>query len=86
MTSIPDPAPGLVIRYAYLWDTEAAQGREEGSKYRPAVVVLAVDTDNEGGREVLVAPITHHPPPDPAGAVAIPAVTAAPLGLDADPS
>jgi len=83
---LPDPAPGLVIRYAYLWETEAAQGREEGSKYRPAVVVLVIDSDDEGGSEVLVAPITHHPPPDAAGAVAIPPGTAARLGLDADPS
>ncbi len=86
MTRIPDPAPGLVIRYAYLRDTEAAQGREEGSKYRPAVVVLAVGSDDEDGREVLVAPITHRPPADPAGAVAVPPGAPARLGLDADPS
>lgn len=66
--------------------TEAAQRREKGSKYSPAVVVLAVDSDDEGGREVLVAPITHRPPADPVGAVAIPSGTAARLGLDADPS
>ena len=86
MTPIPEPAPGLVIRYAYIWVTEAAQGREEGSKYRPAVVVLAVDSEEEGGREVLVAPITHHPPINNDGAVSIPPSTAARLGLDSEPS
>ena len=25
--SWPDPVPGLVIRYAYLWQQEAAQAR-----------------------------------------------------------
>ena len=29
-------------------------------------------SDAEGGREALVAPITHRPPPDTVGAVAIP--------------
>ena len=86
MTPIPDPTPGLVIRYAYLWDSERALGREEGAKYRPAVVVLAVAARSEGGGEVTVAPITHRPPADPAGAVAIPSDTAARLGLDTAPS
>jgi hypothetical protein len=30
--SLPDPHPGLVIRYAYLWKREYDEGREEGSK------------------------------------------------------
>ena len=34
-------------------------------------------SDAEGGREALVAPITHRPPPDTVGAVAIPPSTAA---------
>lgn len=86
MTPNPDPIPGLVIRYAYLWGSERARGREEGSKYRPAVVVLAVAATRHGGREVTVAPITHRQPADPADAVAIPPDTAARLGLDADRS
>lgn len=86
MTPIPDPAPGLVVRYAYLWDSERARGRGEGLKYRPAVVVLAVVSREGGDREVLVAPITHRRPAGPAGAVAIPPATAARLGLDAEPS
>ena len=40
MIRLPDPIPGLVIRYAYLWRDKALRRREEGTKYRPAVVVL----------------------------------------------
>jgi len=27
--SLPVPKPGLVVRYAYLWESEAREGREE---------------------------------------------------------
>ena len=86
MTSIPEPAPGLVVSYAYLWQREAAAGREEGIKDRPAVVVLAAETNEAGGKTVLVAPITHSPPSDPEAAVEIPSETKRRLGLDADRS
>ena len=33
--TLPDPKPGLVVRYDYLWTHEAAAGREQG-KDRPA--------------------------------------------------
>ena len=56
--SFPEPYPGLVIRYSYLWKREQDEGREEGSKDRPCAVLLSVlDEDEE--REVLVLPITH---------------------------
>ncbi|MGH8294414.1 MAG: hypothetical protein ACRETZ_02760 [Steroidobacteraceae bacterium] len=40
--SFPDPRPGLVIRYAYLWKREHDAGREEGSKGRPCAIVLSI--------------------------------------------
>lgn len=40
--TLPVPEPGLVIRYAYLWDREAREGRDEGSKDRPCAIVLVV--------------------------------------------
>lgn len=86
MTPLPDPIPGLVIRYAYLWRDEALRRREEGTKYRPAVIVLAATDDGENGTTVLVAPITHRRPTDPDAGVVIPPHTGARLGLDADPS
>lgn len=83
--SFPSPHPGLVIRYAYLWKQEAAAGREEGSKERPCAVVLSVVTE-EGEQDVLVLPITHRPPIDPADAIEIPAETKARLRLDSERS
>lgn len=57
------PRPGDVISYAFLWPDQAADGREEAVKDRPAVVVLAV---GEGPNPtVVVAPITSRPPSDP---------------------
>ena len=86
MARIPDPQPGLVISYAYLWKREAAQGRDERTKYRPAVVVLAVESDDAHGKTVLVAPITHRQPDDPAAGVEIPPLTKRRLGLDPERS
>ena len=56
--SFPQPVPGLVIRYAYLWRTEQQRGQEEGLKDRPCAVIL-VTTDDEGDKVVTVLPITH---------------------------
>ncbi|MDE0718896.1 MAG: hypothetical protein OXH64_13265 [Rhodospirillaceae bacterium] len=40
--ALPDPEPGLVVRYDYLWTHEAAAGRDQG-KTRPACLVAATD-------------------------------------------
>lgn len=66
--SWPDPRPGLVIRYSYLWRREADAGREEGVKDRPCAIVLAIET-TAGETTVYALPITHTPPSDPADAV-----------------
>ena len=83
--TLPDPTPGLVISYAYLWHEEARRGLEEGGKGRPCVVVLSVVQD-EFGPVVTVAPITHTPPRDSRSAVELPADTKRRLGLDDDRS
>jgi hypothetical protein len=78
---LPSPTPGLLIRYAFLWREQASYGRDEGEKDRPCAVVLT--TAGDGGRQiVLVLPVTHSPPRDPALAVEIPAATKRRLGLD----
>jgi hypothetical protein len=81
---IPNPEPGLVISYAYLWHREHQAGQEEGRKERPSVIVLAVEREADGAIIVTVLPITHSAPADPATAVAIPAVVKRHLGLDDD--
>ena len=78
---LPEPVPGLVIRYSYLWRAEHARGQDEGSKDRPSAVILV--TKNEDGEQVVtVLPITHSPPPDPQFAVEIPLTTKQRLKMD----
>jgi hypothetical protein len=79
--SIPTPEAGLVISYSYLWHREHQAGRDEGRKDRPAVIVLAVDSDPHGP-VVTVLPITHAPPSEPGRAVEIPPALKRHLGLD----
>jgi hypothetical protein len=79
---IPNPEPGLVISYSYLWHHEHRAGREEGQKDRPSVIVLAVEREADGAITVTVLPITHSPPTDPASAVEIPLPVKRHLGLD----
>ena len=83
--SWPEPRPGLVIRYAYLWRREAQAGREEGVKDRPCAILLAAKA-GEDQTTVYVLPVTHAPPQDPAQAVEIPLETKRRLGLDAERS
>ena len=78
---LPDPFPGLVLHYSYLWHEEHRRGQEEGTKNRPCVVVLAVASE-DGDTVVTVAPITHIPPRAAGEAVEIPAATKNRLGLD----
>jgi len=81
----PAPQPGLVIRYSYLWESEARQGREEGVKDRPCAVILVLL--REGEHPIIrVLPITHTPPADPADALEIPLATKERLGLDSERS
>ena len=83
--SWPEPRPGLVIRYSYLWEREAREGREEGVKDRPCAIVLVLL--REGERPIVrVLPVTHSAPHDPADALEIPQITKIRLGLDAERS
>lgn len=79
---IPNPEPGLVISYAYLWHSEQRAGREEGQKDRPSVIVLAVEREADDATIVTVLPITHSPPTDPVAAIEIPVPVKRHLGLD----
>ena len=79
--ALPEPVPGLDIRYSYLWREEYARGHEEGVKDRPCAVIL-VSRHEADEWFVTVLPISHTPPADPALAVEIPAATKRRLGLD----
>lgn len=82
--AIPEPKPGLVIRYDYLWSNEAAAGRDQG-KDRPACLVAASDSSVRP-RFVVILPITHSPPDDDTVGIEIPAKVKQALGLDDAPS
>lgn len=80
----PLPAPGLVIRYAFLWKEDYDRGRYEASKERPCAIVLAATPKDRGDTQVVVAPITHSAP-DPnniSASLEMPAAVARALGLD----
>jgi hypothetical protein len=79
--TFPQPRPGLVIRYSYLWRSEHLRGQEEGVKDRPCAVLFAL-IDAEGEQKVVVLPVTHAPPSDASHAVEIPPATKRRLGLD----
>ncbi len=79
--TLPRPERGLVVSYAYLWHAEYEQGRDEGVKDRPCVIILAVEQDDETFI-VTTAPITHAMPAAAETALEIPAATKRRLGLD----
>jgi mRNA-degrading endonuclease toxin of MazEF toxin-antitoxin module len=79
--ALPDPHPGLVISYCYLWQDENAQGQEEGTKNRPCAIVLTRQVAADV-TIVSVLPITHTSPKDPEAAIELPPGLKAHLGLD----
>lgn len=77
--AIRPPEPGTVIHLSYLWADEQAQGREEGTKDRPCVIVITT-RQVEGATLVTVVPVTSSPQSD--NALEIPPEIKARLGLD----
>lgn len=82
---LPEPEPGLVICYQFLWSHEAGRGEEWGQKNRPCAIILAVKNELNEIR-VTVAPITHRKPNTPKEGVQIPPRVGMHLGLDSSPS
>jgi hypothetical protein len=79
------PFPGMVVRYSFLWSSEARAGETEGRKDRPCVIVTAIRHAADGRLRVRVLPITHVPSEE-TRSIAIPAKVKRHLGLDADAS
>ena len=82
--ALPQPRPGLVFRYDYLWTREAAGGLDQG-KERPACLLAASDSTSNP-RFVVILPITHSPPTGGTVAIEIPAKVRQAIGLDDAPS
>jgi hypothetical protein len=87
MAGFPEPQPGLVISYSFLWSDEAEQGQVEGLKDRPCAIVVALDgTAPNNPKQVAVVPITHSLPREPGAAIEIPRRVKEHLGLDGERS
>jgi hypothetical protein len=84
--TLPDPEPGLVINYAYLWHYEYEAGQEEGRKDRPSVIVLCTEQPESGTTVVTVLPITHVEPKNKGEGIEIPPAVKRHLGLDDEAS
>lgn len=82
--SFPEPQPGLVICYDYLWTHEAATGREQG-KDRPACLVAASNS-SINPRFVVLVPITHTRPEKDTVGVELPTRVKQAIGFDNAPS
>lgn len=82
--AFPEPKPGLILRYDYLWTHEAAAGRDQG-KDRPTCLVAATDSLARP-RYVVLLPITHTPPSGDTVGIEIPAKVKEAIGLDIEPS
>ncbi|CDZ37505.1 hypothetical protein NOJ28_03710 [Neorhizobium galegae] len=81
--SFPEPKPGLVIRYAFLWSSDEDRGSVEAAKDRPCAIVVAA-YNQAGAIQTIVAPVTHSPPHggNPKASLEIPAAICRSLGFD----
>ena len=78
--ALPEPRPGLVLRYDYLWTRDAAAGREQG-KDRPACLVAASDA-SATPRFIVLLPITHTSPSGDTVGIELPERVRQAIGLD----
>lgn len=81
---LPEPRPGLVFRYDYLWAREASAGRDH-SKDRPACLVAASDP-SVAPHFVVILAITHAAPRAGTVGIEIPSAVRNALGLDDAPA
>lgn len=81
---LPEPEPGLVIRYDYLWTREAATGRALG-KDCPACLVAVMEPVTQP-RFVIILPITRSAPDKNTVGIEVPANVGRAIGLDNEPS
>ncbi len=77
---------GHVLRYSYLWHWQYLEGRDDGDKDRPVLVLAIVSMLEDGSPVVRVLPITHVPPKDLTQAVELPVLVKRRLGMDEERS
>ncbi|MBS0472311.1 MAG: hypothetical protein JSR60_14660 [Proteobacteria bacterium] len=81
--ALPEPEPGLVFRYDFLWRREARAGRDT-SKQRPACIAVATASEMISQR-VVILPITHSQPTGDTIGIELTASVRRALGLDDQP-
>ena len=81
-----DIKAGQILRCSYLWHWQHLEGREEGDKDRPCLVLALVTVLEDGTPVVRVLPITHTPPNNAEDALEIPPAVKNRLRLDEDRS
>jgi hypothetical protein len=74
------PKVGQIVRHHFLWPDEKADGRAEGAKARPCIII-SVEA-RSGDLRVTVLPVTSQPPRSDTTAVAIPDALKARIDLD----
>lgn len=82
--ALPEPKPGLIVRYDYLWRREADAGRQLG-KDRPACLIATSDP-TPTPRFIVILPITHAAPVGDTVGIEIPQRVREALGLSNEPS
>ena len=83
----PDPQRGQVVRYEYLWASEALQdGLSEGEYPRPCAVVVQIAPKDGGPLQAMLCGITHTEPRPPSEGILVPPDLKRSLGLDDQPS
>lgn len=83
MTIYVQPKAGMVINYGYLWARQEREGKKDGEKFRPSLI-LGVQ-EEQGRQMVYVSPITHTPPFYPEESLLVPNETGGRIGLDEKP-
>lgn len=83
--ALPEPVPGLVISYEYLWRHDHDRKRMEAAKTRPCVVVVRIHRQDER-LLVAVSPITHRQPDPATPSLEVPPRVKRRLGLDSQRS
>ncbi|MCL6682887.1 type II toxin-antitoxin system PemK/MazF family toxin [Sphingomonas alba] len=84
--SRPDPQYGQVVRFEYLWASEAAEGYAEGEKRRPCAIIVTIAAKDDKPLRTMLCAITHSQPRPPQEGVELSADAKKAAGLDDEPS
>jgi hypothetical protein len=81
---LPEPKPGMVIHYEYLWARQHDKGWKRAEKIRPCVILAVVEGKRD--KTVYVSPLTHTAPYHPEESILLTQETKQRVGLDGNDS